>query len=418
MWCRMMQRPRSPPAGGSDKAADYLHLYGCAFRCTYSIYLSRRWGTGGATTTWWGLLMTPTYDGTYTMSHSYIRPWRKLIECCSFSRRQVSSSAGIKPSVWYGLKGSKLHTWRKIIEKTKDGHVLKLSPEYILPLRRDHIYLGACITYGDFEHKNMQHRIHAGKVAFQRVRKFLMAAKAANVQKRLRLWKAIVVPTVMYSITASGVLPKGFDLLRVMLTKQARAIARSPRHRLGGESGEEAITESDADFWRKVGIDSPEKLVQSRLKAAVDRTTELLSTLSLQDVRVCSIVRGREQATQQQFQDRCIQPDGAAAVHTCDICGAKFGDHSSLRAHKARLHSTERRRTAAPTFDRQHHGVDGMPTCSMCGHKFPRWARRAPRVPRSAPGLRTSRPRSRCGTRHSRAHSSSTRSGWMPSRKA
>lgn len=266
------------------------------------------------------------------------------------------------------------HIKRKIIEKTKDGHVLKLSPEYILPLRRDHIYLGACITYGDFEHKNMQHRIHAGKVAFQRVRKFLMAAKAASVQKRLRLWRAIVVPTAMYSITASGVLPKGFDLLRIMLTKQARAIARSPRHRLGGESGEETITESDATFWRKVGIDSPEKLVQSRLKAAVDRTKELLSTLSPQDVRVCSIVRGREQAMQQQFQDRCMQPDGEAAVHTCDICGAKFGDHSSLRAHKAKIHSTERRRAAAPTFDRQHHGVDGMPTCSMCGHKFARWA--------------------------------------------
>eukprot|EP00439_Symbiodinium_sp_Y106_P019640 s3791_g2.t1 len=186
--------------------------------------------------------------------------------------------------------------------------------------------------------------------------------------------EAIVVPTVMYSITASGVLPKGFDLLRVMLTKQARAIARSPRHRLGGESGEEVITESDDDFWRKVGIDSSEKLVQNRLKAAVDRTTELSFTLSPQDVRVCSIARGREQAMQQQFQDRCIQPMGAAAVHTCDICGAKFGDHSSLRAHKARLHSTERRQTAAPTFDRQRHGVDGMPTCSMCGHKFPRWA--------------------------------------------
>ena len=61
------------------------------------------------------------------------------------------------------------HIKRKIIEKTNDGHVLKLSPEYTLPLGRDHIYLGACITYGDFEHKNMQHRVHAGKVAFQRV---------------------------------------------------------------------------------------------------------------------------------------------------------------------------------------------------------------------------------------------------------
>ncbi|CAE7585269.1 unnamed protein product [Symbiodinium natans] len=154
---------------------------------------------------------------------------------------------------------------RKIIEKTKDGRRLKLGLDYVLPLKQEHVYLGACVTYWDFEHKNMKHRVHAGKVAFQRVRKFLTAEKAATLQKRLRLWKAIIIPTVMYSITASGVLPKGFEMLRVMLTKQARAIARSPRYRMGGESGDEAITESDATIWQKVGIGSvlrPQSLLQ------------------------------------------------------------------------------------------------------------------------------------------------------------
>ncbi|CAE7242286.1 unnamed protein product [Symbiodinium sp. CCMP2592] len=266
------------------------------------------------------------------------------------------------------------HIKRQLIDKAKDGRVLKISPDYILPLKQDHIYLGACITYGDFEHKNMQHRVHAGKVAFQRVRKFLMADKAASMQKRLRLWKAIVIPTVMYSITASGVLPKGVDALRVMLTKQARAIARSPRHRLGGETGEEVITESDEVFWRKVAMVTPEQMVQQRLQAAVERTTELTHHLATQDVRISAAVREWEQTILQQFKDRCIQSDSVTTVHKCDVCNAEFGDYSSLRAHKAKVHSAERRQTAAPTFDRQRHGVDGMPTCSMCGHKFLRWA--------------------------------------------
>ncbi|CAE7616475.1 unnamed protein product [Symbiodinium sp. CCMP2592] len=266
------------------------------------------------------------------------------------------------------------HIKRQLIDKTKDGRVLKISPDYILPLKQDHIYLGACITYGDFEHKNMQHRVHAGKVAFQRVRKFLMADKAASMQKRLRLWKAIVIPTVMYSITASGVLPKGFDALRVMLTKQARAIARSPRHRLGGDSGEEVITESDELFWRKVAMVAPAQMVQQRLQAAVERTTELTHHLAPQDVRISTAVREWEQTILQQFKDRCIHSDSVTTVHKCDVCNAEFGDYSSLRAHKAKVHSAERRQTAAPTFDRQRHGVDGMPTCSMCGHKFLRWA--------------------------------------------
>ncbi|CAE7862461.1 unnamed protein product, partial [Symbiodinium necroappetens] len=166
--------------------------------------------------------------------------------------------------------GQAAHIKRKITEKTKDGRYLKL---------------GACITYGDFEHKNVKHRVHAGKVAFQRVRKFLMAEKAASLQKRLRLWKAIVIPTVMYSITASGLLPKGFDLLRIMLTRPARAIARSPRYRTGGENGEDIITESDESFWRKVGLCSPAELVRQRLEATVTRTKQFCSTLPEKDAR-------------------------------------------------------------------------------------------------------------------------------------
>ena len=263
---------------------------------------------------------------------------------------------------------------RKITEMTKDGRVLKLSAEYTLPLKQEHVYLGACITYDDLEHKNMKHRVHAGKVAFQRVRKFLMAEKAATLQKRLRLWQAIVIPTVMYSITASGVLPKGFELLRVMLTKQARAIARSPRHRMGGEQGDEVITESDEAFWNKVGLAPPAKLVQQRLEATIARTSQLGKVLSTEDARLCSVVQERERALRQLFQDRCLQPASATAVHVCDLCHAEFGDFGSLRAHKAKMHSTTRRQTPAPEFDRQRHGVDGMPKCSMCGHQFLRWA--------------------------------------------
>ena len=201
-----------------------------------------------------------------------------------------------------------------------------------------------------------------------------MAEKAATLQKRLRLWKAIIVPTVMYSITASGVLPKGFEMLRIMLTKQARAIARSPRYRMGGESGDEVITESDATFWQKVGIDSPEKLVRQRLEATVARAAQLGALLSPEDVRVCFVVREREQALLRQYQEQCLQPTHATAVHVCEVCHAELGDYSSLRAHKAKLHSAERRQTSAPAFHRQKHGVDGMPKCSMCGHQFLRWA--------------------------------------------
>ena len=124
----------------------------------------------------------------------------------------------------------------------------------------------------------------------------------------------------MYSITASGIPSKGFEMLRVALTKQARAIARSPRHRLGGESGDEVIAKSDAACWRKVGIATPEKLVQQRLEDAAARASQLRGLLASEDVRVCTAVREREKAMLQQFQNRCIKPASATATHVCHIC--------------------------------------------------------------------------------------------------
>ena len=62
---------------------------------------------------------------------------------------------------------------------------------------------------------------------------------------------------------------------------------------------------------------------------------------------------------QQQFSGTdCIQPDCAAAVHTCDICGANFGD-SSLRAHKAKLHSRDVRQQHQPSIG----SVTGSTVC-------------------------------------------------------
>ena len=110
------------------------------------------------------------------------------------------------------------HMLRKLVRKKnkQEDKVLLIDQRWQLPLRKQHVYLGAVISYGAFELQNGQHRKHAGQAAFARLRPTLMSQRALTLDKRLRLWKAIVVPATLYSLSASGYTRQAFDLIRVM----------------------------------------------------------------------------------------------------------------------------------------------------------------------------------------------------------
>ena len=259
---------------------------------------------------------------------------------------------------------------RKIICKTKQGRFLRLTTDWTLPLKKSHIYLGACISYEAFEVQNMHHRLQACRAAFSRLRPTLMAHRALNMHKRLSLWRATVVTSALYSLLASGFTAKSFATLRVVLTRQARAIARSPRH---------LELESDDRFWQRVGFAPPAELVLQRMHKAIETTDSLRSSLEAKDARIAPALRAREQAVLMDLRS-ILEPaevDGVEAEaegdHICLECGERFG----TREHVAKLHSSTRMQAAQQqliVFDRQKHGKDGMPTCAGCNHRFDRWA--------------------------------------------
>ena len=264
------------------------------------------------------------------------------------------------------------HALRKITRKTKQGKLLRLDAAWEIPLKKFHIYLGACISYENFEKQNMLHRLQACRAAFCRLRPTLMAHRALNLHKRLALWKVTVVTSALYSLLASGFTAKTFDLLRVVLTRQARAIARSPRH---------LDLENDACFWNKIGIDPPVTMVRLRLEKAIEVTDSLSSLLPAHDARIAPALRTHESMVLEELQAIAspTQVKGATddREHICIECGTRFGTGEALRAHTAKLHSEQRMQTAQDSlieFDRHKHGKDGMPTCAGCNHRFSRWA--------------------------------------------
>ncbi|CAE7730529.1 pol [Symbiodinium sp. CCMP2592] len=262
------------------------------------------------------------------------------------------------------------HLMRKITRKRLQpkGTLLVLDERWTLPLKRDHIYLGAVISYGHYEMLNAQHRKHAGQAAFSRLRTTLMSHRALSLDKRLHLWRTIVLPATLYSLSSSGYNRKSFDLIRVLMVRQIRAIARSPRH---------LTEESDLHLLQRLRLPQIHEMLLQVHSRVVKATTVLRQTLSPQDVRLTTDIVQRECRLLEDFKKlEAVEgkADGTQNRLTCEYCGQSFDNDAALRQHKGRMHSKDRMEAAPTVFDRQQHGTDGMPRCRGCGHPFARWA--------------------------------------------
>ena len=260
------------------------------------------------------------------------------------------------------------HLQRKIVHRqTKpQGKRLVLDSKWSLPLKASHVYLGAVISYGSFEMQNAQHRRHAGQAAFARLRPTLMSHRALPMQRRLQLWRSIVVSSTLYSLSASGYTRKSYDLIRVMFVKQIRAIARSPRH---------LTEESDHRLLQRLGVPTTHQLLMQVHRQLAETSKQLRSHIGEDDIRVSSTITERESLLLQQVRElEASNADESSVRLTCDVCGYQCDNDAALRQHKAKKHSAERMQAAPTKFDRLVHGTDGVPKCSGCGHPFMNWA--------------------------------------------
>ena len=265
---------------------------------------------------------------------------------------------------------------RKLIHKKnkQKEKQIRIDQRWILPLRKQHVYLGAVISYGAFEIQNAQHRKHAGQAAFARLRPTLMSQRALTLDKRIRLWQAIVVPSTMYSLGASGFNKQAFDLIRVMFVKQIRAMARSPRL---------FTEESDNSLLSRLGVPTPYMMIRSQQQNIYDVTQTIAQTNGGDDYRTHPTIIQREfQLLEmvQALETQAAADQAGQGAYPCDMCDKAFDNEAALRQHKARLHSADRMKAAPAAFDRRRRGTDGMPKCSGCGHAFARWTELQKRI--------------------------------------
>ena len=267
-------------------------------------------------------------------------------------------------------RGSFIKRWlRRHRRTTPDGDVIYFrtpkGTEYQIPLREQRTYLGVKISYHSMARHTTSHRLQAANSAWQRLRGILCSARNLALADRIALWKATVLPTLMYGLAAVGPGPRR---MQAMIIKHARAMAKSFAH-LHHEPSQLVLT--------RCGIRPAAEQLHKETEALLRRfrtqvvCTPFITEENLLDLRLQAATLQADSVTHE-TEEALSSLD--SHTHQCDTCGRSFSSFRLLRSHEATHHQ---QRTPAPSqasFDRLTHSLDGMPTCRHCGHRFRQWA--------------------------------------------
>ena len=117
-----------------------------------------------------------------------------------------------------------------------------------IPVTQTTKYLGAQISYGDFETATLKHRLQQGRVRYWQLVSILNSKQSMTLQHRIALWKCVIWPTLSYGLGGSGLSAANLKTLQSTVMKQLRAIAGSQSH---------VTRESDRTLLDRLDVQSP-----------------------------------------------------------------------------------------------------------------------------------------------------------------
>ena len=244
--------------------------------------------------------------------------------------------------------------------------------EQAIPIRDQHVYLGTIVTYHSRLERNMEHRIKAARANYQGLRKLLNGAHALDTDHRIRLWKACVCSSVMYSQHVVGVTAKTLRRLTTVLTRHLRAILRVPAH----------LTHiTNQAVWHQAGQPMPGWTVQCALlqhQAKLQQTaasgTDITSTP--QALAHVDVLAGRLEALLLEAAQTLATEAVSAPSISCPHCSELFISENAVRIHcKLKHGQLPPRLNHHPTeFVPELHSTAGMPACRLCQRQFFRWS--------------------------------------------
>ena len=193
-----------------------------------------------------------------------------------------------------------------------------------IPVTQTTKYLGAQISYGDFETATLKHRLQQGRVRYWQLVSILNSKQSMTLQHRIALWKCVIWPTLSYGLGGSGLSTANLKTLQSTVMKQLRAIAGSQSH---------VTRESDRTLLDRLDVQSPCDALRNHVTKTGRHGAD-------------SFVFSWEHAWKVHLRD-CFDgaKHGLDAVPTavsataCPTCGLYFSDARAMKVHWNRKHA-------------------------------------------------------------------------------
>ena len=204
--------------------------------------------------------------------------------------------------------------------------------EYRIPIKDKHTYLGVSLSYQDMPKQTVSHRLQATNQAWQRLRKILCAPRQLELGQRLTLWKATILPTLMYGLAAVELAAKDVQRMQAMIVKHLRAMTHSFAH---------MQHESTKHLHERCNIPTATAQLLKESTAFLGRLRLLVTEVPFIKSEQLESTRTYAASLQVATESQWTQPESAGcseAAYHCSTCSRAFDSFRLLRSHEAKWH--------------------------------------------------------------------------------
>ena len=110
------------------------------------------------------------------------------------------------------------------------------SEDVYLPCANTLEYLGAILSYDNFEGRTVQHRADKAETTYNQLRKVLRSNGALTAPYRLRIYNAIVVSSLLYGLVSVGITAEVVRKVSSDIAGHLRKVLRIYEHGVANEA--------------------------------------------------------------------------------------------------------------------------------------------------------------------------------------
>ena len=261
------------------------------------------------------------------------------------------------------LEGSQAaKTGKLFLVKTNEGtfaQIPRSNGTTLIPVVHQHTYLGCQLSYHRFEQLTINHRIHIGRTAFQRLRSWLAKRHSVTSRTRAQVWRTCIFSSYTHGLAAAGLTQAGLRKLIFRCNADIRTVGQSPGH----------IThETNSDITHRLGIVEPLTLVKEQWLKLFDRLAQNQAQLPPHDFLRTMPLDATKQRVMSIFDQ--VQTDQQLWELPCPYCPQLFETMAQFNRHMIVTHKITRVHNA---FQIERDALAGRPQCSHCHYRFPDW---------------------------------------------